>query len=746
MDAHRTEKGIVRRLFRSLTNRSQPIAVLALLVCLSATAWGWHQAREQVWQEAQTRFDFRVNRTLKAIEQRMDAYEQVLRGGVAFMNSNPNVTRDSWRSYIRHLELEENYPGILGTGYVTYTPADRIPALERKVQADGFPGFQVWPKNDYDDHAAIIYLEPFDWRNQRAFGYNMLSQSTRREALLKARDEGRTTVSGKVLLMQETAQDIQAGFLMYLPVYRGGIVPPTVAERRENILGFVYSPFRMNDLMRGILDGTGSDLTLQIFDGTLPAEGQLIYGSPMSTRQPLFETIRSLDVSGHHWTAYLASPLALEQIVYDSKRPLFVLLTGLMLSLLLFALLWSNAGIQARASAMAQVMAEAFRRSEAKFFSLVQTARDAIIITDSAGRIVSWNQGATEMFGYREDAVLNKPWIMVLPERLRDEYLRGQRAALLGHGKLLKRVLELTAIRDSGEEFPVEVSLTRWGVGGETFLSAIIRDTSERQQARDALNRAYRDLEQRVEARTLELRQQAEELARSNAELEQFAYVASHDLQEPLRSVSGFAQLLQRRYQDQLGEEGLTFVHFIVTGTDRMRILIKDLLTYSRAGAKERPYATIDSEAVLNDVLASLSAGIGEREAEIVRGSLPIIWGDAVDLEQLFLNLVANALKFNQSPRPRIEIMAEDQGTDWLFSVRDNGIGIDPAFSARLFTIFQRGHRRDDYDGTGIGLAICKKVVESYQGRIWAEPNRDAGTTFFFTLPKAASLTAAATQ
>lgn len=865
MNVHSTRNGILSRLLRSLRplSRGQIIATLVLLVCLAATAWSWQQSHEMVKQEADTRFQFRVTRTLKAIEQRMAAYEQVLRGGVAFMNNSGDVTRESWQAYISDLALEENYPGLLGTGYVAYKRSDQIPELERQVRSEGFPDFKVWPKTERDDHVVVLYLEPFSWRNQRAFGYDMLSQSTRLEAIFKARDEGRTVVSGRVLLMQETAQDIQSGFLMYLPVYKGGVVPTTVAERREKLIGLVYSPFRMADLMRSILDRAAVDLPLRIFDGPLLDESRLVYGGPLPARQPMLETIRSININGHTWTIYMASPESLEQVVLDSKQPVIVLLTGLLISFLLFALLWSNAGVQARATAMAQVMTDAFRRSEAKFFSLVQAAKDAIIITDSAGLIVSWNQGATEMFGYREDAVLGKPWTMILPERLRDEYIRGQRAALGGYDRLLKRVLELTAVRDNGEEFPVEVSLTRWGVGGETFLSAIIRDTSERQQAEealrlsearfrttfenagigimlteldgriveanpalgrmlgytttslrqldqnmlihsqdrhhsqllveslthhqkpfvkqqnrylrkdgstmwgnlmaslilddkgepltllhmiedvtelreaeDALSQAYLELEQRVEARTQELRLQTEELARSNAELEQFAYVASHDLQEPLRSVSGFAQLLQRRYQDQLGEEGQSFLHYIVTGTDRMRTLIKDLLTYSRAGAKEQPQKLLDTEAVLNDVIASLSARILERDAEIVTGPLPDIWADKTDLTHLFQNLITNALKFNHSSRPRIEIQAEEQAGEWLFSVRDNGIGIDPEFSERLFTIFQRGHRRDDFDGTGIGLAICKKVVESYHGRIWAEPNLEEGTTFFFILPK----------
>lgn len=864
MDVRNIGKGAVSRLSRLFTSRSRPLAVLALLICLLITAWGWFQAREQVWEEASHRFDFRVSEVLRAVEQRMAACEQVLRGGAAFLQGSQTVTRDEWRIYVNQLALQANYPGILGVGYSVYLRADQVAKLEREVRASDFSEFEVWPKGERDIYTAILYLEPFDWRNRRAIGYDMYSQPTRRLALARARDEGRPAVTGKVMLVQETEQNPQAGFLLYLPIYRDGIVPTNVADRRANIVGFVYSPFRMDDLMFGILGAAVSDLSLRIYDGNTLEESALLYGSPSSLHQPAFETVSTIYINDHPWTVYVASRPALEQMMLGSSQPTFVLLIGLLLSVLLFALLWTITGTEVRAIAIARTMTEAFRRSEAKFASLVQAAQDAIIITDSSGRVVSWNHGATDMFGYSEEAVIGQPWTRLLPERLRGEYARWQQAAVAGRERLLKRVLELAAVRENGEEFPVEVSLARWGVGDETFLSAIIRDVSERHRveealrlsearfrttfenaaigvvltdldgrileanpafgrmlgydpadlrqldlitlvdpedrpstetiaqvleegrhpflkqqkrylrrdgsimwgslmaslirddrgkplillrliedvtelrvAEEALSRAYRELEQRVEARTLELREQTEELARSNAELEQFAYVASHDLQEPLRSVSGFAQLLERRYKDRLGEEGLTFVNYIVSGTDRMRVLITDLLAYSRAGARdEKPLAPVDTEEVLEQALTSLNARISECRAEIIREPLPVVRGDATDLEHLFQNLIGNALKFNRSVPPRVEIRAEDAGKDWLFSVRDNGIGIDPAFLPRLFTIFQRGHRRDEYAGTGIGLAICKKVVESHQGRIWAESSPGEGTTFFFTLPK----------
>lgn len=864
---------MVARLSRLFTSRSRPLAVLVLFICLLATFWGWLQAREQVEQEARSYFDSRVAQVLNAIQLRMRTYEQVLRGGVAFLYASQTVTRSEWRTYVDTLELQTGFPGILGVGFTVYVRPDEVPALEQRLRAEGHPEFRIWPEGARDVYTAIVYLEPFNWRNRRAIGFDMYSEPTRREAMIAARDTGRTMVTGKVQLVQETTEGVQAGFLMYLPVYRGGVAPATLEERRERLLGFVYSPFRMDDLMAGLLGRSVPDLALRIYDGLSMTPDSLMYEGGYQPGLPAFEHVETIQINGHSWTIYLASQPALEQAMLERSRPLIVLLAGLGLSLLLFALLWMIAGTETRAMAMAQTMAAAFRRSEAKFASLVQAAQDGIVIADSAGRIVAWNDGAARMFGYQEQAVLGQPWAMILPERLRPEFDRWQQAAMAGDRRLLGRAVEIYGRRQNGEEFPIEVTLSRWGAGGEMSLSAIIRDTSERKRveqalrlsearfrttfenaaigimltdhqnriveanpalermlgydvgelrgmeqsglvhpddraatevlaealverrqpfvkqqkrylrkdgtamwgsvtvslirdddgkplnllrmiedvtelraAEEALNRAYHELEQRVEARTWELRAQASELARSNAELEQFAYVASHDLQEPLRSVSSFAQLLERRYKDQLGEEGLRFVRFIVSGTDRMRHLITDLLAYSRVGAREKPLTAVDTGEVLATVLSDLDANIGERRAEVSHGPLPTVWGDAGDLQQLFQNLIANALKFNRSSPPRVEISAEDHGGEWLFTVRDNGIGIDPDFMPRLFTIFQRGHGREEYAGTGIGLAICKKVVERCHGRIWAESEPGRGTAFFFTLPKPPADSAADTE
>ena len=232
------------------------------------------------------------------------------------------------------------------------------------------------------------------------------------------------------------------------------------------------------------------------------------------------------------------------------------------------------------------------------------------------------------------------------------------------------------------------------------------------------------------------LRRAAEELARSNKDLEQFAYVASHDLQEPLRMVTGFVQLLQQKYGGRLDADAEQYIAFAVDGAKRMHTLINDLLTYSRVGARGKEPAPTDAGASLQRALDNLQASIHETGAEISHGELPIVRADGTQLTQLFQNLIGNAVKFRGAAPPKIHIDARRDGDAWRFSVRDNGIGIDPKSQERIFQVFQRLHSRQEYPGTGIGLAICQRIVERHGGRIWVESAPGEGATFHFTLPE----------
>ena len=281
---------------------------------------------------------------------------------------------------------------------------------------------------------------------------------------------------------------------------------------------------------------------------------------------------------------------------------------------------------------------------------------------------------------------------------------RGQRSGLYG----AEPGLALFAVAN----VLVFLSVVWWGVNSLHRM-----DTKRRQAERD-------------------LQETAAKLARSNADLEQFAYVASHDLKEPLRAISGSIQILQERYKDKLERGADEVIKHTVDGATRMQTLIDDLLTYSRLTTREAPLEATDCSQIVQEVLANLRSAIDESKAIITYDALPVVKADSTQLLQVFQNLIGNAIKYRSQRTPRIHIGVEDKGSEWLFSISDNGIGIAPQYADRIFRIFQRLHTRKEYSGTGIGLAVCKKIVERHGGRIWLESELEEGSTFFFTLPK----------
>jgi signal transduction histidine kinase len=295
------------------------------------------------------------------------------------------------------------------------------------------------------------------------------------------------------------------------------------------------------------------------------------------------------------------------------------------------------------------------------------------------------------------------------------------------------------------------ISLTM--LAGVLSISPLFRTIK---QAAEVLRRDKEELESQVEKRTeelqdanvrlsvelderrraeLKLAQYAGDLARSNAELEQFAYVASHDLQEPLRMVASFTQLLAKRYGGRLDRDADEFIGFAVDGANRMQQLINDLLAYSRVGTRGKPLRPTDLTEVLGQARANLHEAIKESGALVTNDLLPVVAGDEVQLIQLFQNLLANAIKFQSKKTPLIHVSAQTDEHGWLIAVKDNGIGIAPEHQERIFAIFQRLHGRHEYPGTGIGLALCKKIVERHGGRLWVESEPGKGATFFFNLP-----------
>ncbi len=259
---------------------------------------------------------------------------------------------------------------------------------------------------------------------------------------------------------------------------------------------------------------------------------------------------------------------------------------------------------------------------------------------------------------------------------------------------------------------------------------------SELEKTNSELLQLTLEMEDRVAERTAELAQANKELQRSNEELQHFAYVASHDLQEPLRKIASYTQLLEKRYGGQFDEKADKFIGYVTDGVQRMQTLINDLLAYSRVGTRGRPFEPTDCEEVFQTAVSNQETAISESGAQVTHNSLPTVMVDGRQLVQVFQNLIANGIKFRREESPQIHVSAKEEESEWVFSIRDNGIGIDEQYAERIFVIFQRLHTRTEYPGTGIGLAICKKIIERHGGRIWFESNPGEGTTFYFTVPR----------
>ncbi len=371
--------------------------------------------------------------------------------------------------------------------------------------------------------------------------------------------------------------------------------------------------------------------------------------------------------------------------------------------------------------------------SEDKFRKISASAQDAIIMLDGDEKVSYWNEAAEKTFLYsKEEAMGRHLHTLIIPEGFRVRHLEGfKNFQITGQGPAIGKTIELAAVKKDGSEFPIELSLSGVKHNEEWHAIGIVRDITERKRTNDRLLAEIRG-RKRVQQM---LKETVAKLEHSNVELQQFAYVASHDLQEPLRMVSSYTQLLGRRYKGKLDADADEFIAYAVDGAVRMQALINDLLAYSRVGTRRKPFEPTDCATVFNRAATNLKIAIQESGAVVTHDTLPTVMADASQLTQLFQNLIGNAVKFRGNDAPRVHVSAVQTGNEWTFSVRDNGIGVDPQYAERIFVIFQRLHTKDKYPGSGIGLTICKKIVERHGGKIWLESEVGKGATFYFTIP-----------
>jgi PAS domain S-box-containing protein len=349
--------------------------------------------------------------------------------------------------------------------------------------------------------------------------------------------------------------------------------------------------------------------------------------------------------------------------------------------------------------------------------SIVESSEDAIVGKDLSGTIMSWNRGAERLFGYTAAEAVGRPITIVIPpDRLDEE------AAILERLKRGERIEQFDTIRVRNDGSCLNVSLTispiKDAAGRIVGASKVARDFTEKMRQQKALQEANAALE------------------RANSDLEQFAYSASHDLQEPLRMVSIYSELLKQEFGEKLGERGAEFVGHTLQGALRMESLLKNLRIYTKMSVSDdEPHRDTDSGEILKQTLLTLEVAIRDSGASITYTELPCVRMHEVQLEQIFQNLIGNAIRYRGEQSPQIHIAANREGKNWVFSVQDNGIGIEPQFTEQIFGMFKRLHSATQYPGTGMGLAICKRIIERAGGTLWVESELGKGSTFYFTIP-----------
>ena len=358
---------------------------------------------------------------------------------------------------------------------------------------------------------------------------------------------------------------------------------------------------------------------------------------------------------------------------------------------------------------------KALTASEVRYRRLFESAKAGILLLDAnTGQVTDVNPFLIKTLGYSQEELVGKTIWEIGPFK---EIAASKAAFLELQSKEYIRYEDLPLETKDGHKIEVEFVSSVFRVNHHKVIQCNIRDITARKRTEEALAR------------------QAQELARSNAELEQFARIASHDLQEPLRMVESFTQLLARRYKGKLDADADEFIGYAMEGARRMRRLINDLLEYSRVGTQGKALEPTNCEALFDEAVANLATAIEQNGAVVTRDHLQTVMADASQLTQLFQNLIGNAIKFHGEEPPRVHVSAERSGKEWVFSVEDNGIGIYSNYYNRIFVIFQRLHSRSEYPGTGIGLAICRKIVERHGGRIWVDSELGKGATFYFTIP-----------
>lgn len=617
------------------------------------------------------------------------------------------VTKQEARLIRRTLEEQAQ----LIEGHINKSVSSRVMALERMAHRwevrKGTPQ-KEWRQDAYyyvknqpglkvvewvDDTFHIRWIEPLEG-NESTQNLDLTFEKKREMALKESRDSHKVMIMPPVDLVQGGK-----GIIAFFPIY--------IDDRFD---GFIRGIFDIEDLLADIIPRTFAadyGVAVDINGDNVFTHGQV---SKNYTEQWGYKS--DIDIYETKW--HIAVWPKRELLTRDRSILPEMLLIGGIIFALLFALT-VNYGQTSR------LLARRFKESENKLSAILKTAPDGIFTVNEKGIIQSVNQAITQIFGYRDEELIGKNIEILVPKERHKQHVKDVAGYVKkGSTRTMASGREVVGICKDGRKVPLEIGLSSTTLAdGSTQVVATARDITERKKAQK------------------EIEQAIEKLEASNMELERFAYVASHDLQEPLRMVGNFTKLLEKEYSKDLDEQALEYINFLADAASRMQELVNDLLEYSRVGQEAERLVDVDCVRALDNARVNLAESIKLNNAKLTNDVLPTIRGNPVRITRLLQNLIGNAIKYCDADKaPNVHISAEEKKSEWIFSIKDNGIGMKEEYLQKIFLPFKRLHSHDEYAGTGIGLAVCKKIVENFGGRIWAESKLGEGSVFYFTIPK----------
>ncbi|WP_439859480.1 response regulator [Pseudomonas sp. MBLB4136] len=701
---------------------------LALLLGLGGLiVWQWQALEASSQDEARQRFQLEAQDVGQRILHRMAAYETVLRGISGLMIGSDYVSPGEWQRAVAQLQLQDRYPGIQGLGWGRYVREGQLEEFLEGVKASGRANYQTFPLGPREEYVLIDYISPLDWRNRRAQGYDMFSEPLRREAIEAALNSGEAALTAPVILVQETRADVQAGMLLYLPVFRPGQPLTTRLERREALLGFVYGAFRSHDLMAGILGPQGRLFDIELSDRQA--------GRPLLAEQPArvgsaaqFRHAIDLPVYGRTWVLEVSSTPQYEASL--ARRSMgFNLWTALTAVGLLAALAGGYLYLRERQLFVSQRATEQLREREERFRMVVEASPNAIVLVDSGGQIAMANQQAEQLFGYPREELLDQPVELLLPEHQRHGHVPSRRGYLeRPEPRRMGSNRELFGQHRDGRLIPLEVGLSPLRSGADTLVQAVIIDISERKEA-----------EQR-------LRDQAEQLVLANRYKSEFLANMSHELRTPLNSVLILSDQLRQNSTGNLTQKQTQHADIIHRAGSDLLQLINSVLDLAKveSGRLQLEIESLDLRELLDELDASMRPQAelkGLRLHALVEPGVPArIHSDRARLQQILRNLLSNAVKFTEQGEVRLSVCpapALDEPQRLSFRVQDTGIGIAAEQHEQIFQAFQQidGSASRRFGGTGLGLAITRQLARALGGEVHVQSEPGRGSCFTLSLP-----------